>query len=70
MLGIGVGEYHERQAAMRRLAARSGLQGVVAWSRGGAAQDRYADVYHLTGCYQNCRQCSGLQPGGEADRPA
>ncbi|SDK63051.1 M24 family metallopeptidase [Nonomuraea jiangxiensis] len=53
MLGIGAEEYHERQAAMRRLAARSGLEGVVAWSRGGSAQDRYADVYHLTGCYQH-----------------
>ncbi|MFG1703141.1 M24 family metallopeptidase [Nonomuraea sp. M3C6] len=53
MLGIGGEEYHERQAAMRRLAARSGLRGVVAWSRGGSAQDHYADVYHLTGFYQH-----------------
>ncbi|MBF8189849.1 aminopeptidase P family protein [Nonomuraea sp. K274] len=53
MLGIGGEEYARRQQAMRRLAARSGLRGVVAWSRGGSAQDRYADVYYLTGFYQH-----------------
>ncbi|RVX44952.1 Xaa-Pro aminopeptidase [Nonomuraea polychroma] len=53
MLGIGGEEYEQRQIAMRRLAARAGFQGVVAWSRGGSTQDHYADVYYLTGFYQH-----------------
>ncbi|MFI7130596.1 M24 family metallopeptidase [Nonomuraea sp. NPDC050153] len=53
MLGIGVEEYTARQAAMRRLAGQAGFRGVVAWSRGGSAQDHYADVYYLTGFYQH-----------------
>ncbi|MEV4110929.1 M24 family metallopeptidase [Nonomuraea sp. NPDC049695] len=53
MGGIGAEEYAARQEAMRRLAAREGFHGVVAWSRGGSAQDRYADVHHLTGFYQH-----------------
>ncbi|MEV0234442.1 M24 family metallopeptidase [Nonomuraea sp. NPDC050786] len=51
MGGIGAEEYAARQEAMRRLAAREGFHGVVAWSRGGSTQDRYADVHHLTGFY-------------------
>ncbi|MFI6741101.1 M24 family metallopeptidase [Nonomuraea sp. NPDC050451] len=53
MLGIGGKEYAARQASMGRLAARAGFRGVVAWSRGGSAQDHYADVYYLTGFYQH-----------------
>ncbi|MFC4015051.1 M24 family metallopeptidase [Nonomuraea purpurea] len=50
---LGSHEYERRQAALRRLAARSGFEGVVVWSKGGAAQDQYAGVYHLTGFYQH-----------------
>ncbi|WP_188193569.1 M24 family metallopeptidase [Nonomuraea sp. SYSU D8015] len=53
MLGIDREEYVQRQIAMRRLAARAGFQGVVAWSRGGSGHDHYADVYYLTGFYQH-----------------
>ncbi|MFI7638324.1 M24 family metallopeptidase [Nonomuraea sp. NPDC049400] len=53
MGGIGAEEYAARQEAMRRRAAREGFHGVVAWSRGGSGQDRYADVHHLTGFYQH-----------------
>lgn len=53
MLGIEADEYERRQAAMRRMAAEAGFQGVVAWSRGGSTQDHYADVAYLTGFYQH-----------------
>ncbi|NUP79603.1 MAG: aminopeptidase P family protein [Nonomuraea sp.] len=53
MLGIDADEYERRQAAMRRLAAEAGFQGVVAWSRGGSTHDHYADVAYLTGFYQH-----------------
>ncbi|RJL24710.1 M24 family metallopeptidase [Bailinhaonella thermotolerans] len=52
-MGIGVDEYRARQEAARRAAAEAGLDCLVAWSRGGSAQDGYADVYHLTGFYQH-----------------
>jgi Xaa-Pro aminopeptidase len=48
---IAPSEYRDRQQRARELAEARGLDGVVAFSRGGSTQDRYADAYYLTGFY-------------------
>jgi hypothetical protein len=48
---VELSEYVARQETLRALALEQGYAGVVAWSRGGGGQDRYADVYYLTGFY-------------------
>jgi hypothetical protein len=55
-------EYFARQEILRALALEQGYAGVVAWSRGGGGQDRYADVYYLTGFYTH-------QPSSRTWRP-
>jgi Xaa-Pro aminopeptidase len=44
-------EYEARQEAARELARERGFSALVAWSRGGSTQDRYAEVYYLSGFY-------------------
>ncbi|MFC4908859.1 M24 family metallopeptidase [Actinomadura gamaensis] len=53
MRSIPTEEYLVRQDAGRRLAADAGLDGLIAWSRGGSSQDGYADVYYFSGYYQH-----------------
>ncbi|MBO2453659.1 aminopeptidase P family protein [Actinomadura barringtoniae] len=53
MRSIRTEEYLARQEAGRHLAAEAGLDGLIAWSRGGSSQDGYADVYYFSGYYQH-----------------
>jgi Xaa-Pro dipeptidase len=49
--GIPPEEYRERVRRVRDEAVARGLDGVLAWSKGGAALDRYANVLYLTNHY-------------------
>jgi Xaa-Pro aminopeptidase len=49
--GITAGEYRERVDRVRDEAVSRGLDGIVAWSKGGGALDRYANVLYLTNHY-------------------
>lgn len=46
-------EYRERQRRALAAARERGCEALVAWSRGGSTQDRYADVYYLSGFYSH-----------------
>jgi len=48
---IAPDEHRARQARARALAAERGFDALAAWSRGGTTQDRYAEVFWLTGFY-------------------
>jgi Xaa-Pro aminopeptidase len=48
---IAKGEFRARQQRAAELASARGLQGLLAWGRGGGTQDRYADLYYLTNYY-------------------
>jgi Xaa-Pro aminopeptidase len=60
-------EYFARQETLAALAREHGYAGVVAWSRGGGGQDRYADVYYLTGFYTHQPFVPDLAPTTGAD---
>jgi Xaa-Pro aminopeptidase len=60
-------EYFARQETLRALAVEHGYAGVLAWSRGGGGQDRYADVYYLTGFYTHQPFVPDLASKAEAD---
>lgn len=49
--GIAPDEYRDRVRRLRDEAVARGLDGVVAWSKGGGALDRYANVLYLTNHY-------------------
>jgi Xaa-Pro aminopeptidase len=48
---IAKDEFKARQQRARELASARGLQGLLAWGRGGGTQDRYADLYYLADYY-------------------
>jgi ectoine hydrolase len=49
--GIPEAEYRERVARVQEEARLRDLDGILAWSKGGATTDAYADVFYLTGWY-------------------
>lgn len=49
--GIPAEEYRERVGRVRDEALARGLDGVLVWSKGGGALDRYANVLYLTNHY-------------------
>lgn len=48
---IAPSEYRERQAKIAELGQRQGHRAVLVWGRGGATQDRFADLFYFSGYY-------------------